>query len=91
MKLATFLLNGAARPGIVLGDRIVAAPYGSMIELIADGPHALARLARIAADALPTEGHPLTDVQLLAPIPRPAKNVFCIGRNYKLHIEEGAR
>ena len=91
MKLATFLLNGAARPGIVLGDRIVAAPYDSMIELIADGPHALARLARIAADALPTEGHPLADVQLLAPIPRPAKNVFCIGRNYKLHIEEGAR
>jgi 2-keto-4-pentenoate hydratase/2-oxohepta-3-ene-1,7-dioic acid hydratase in catechol pathway len=30
-------------------------------------------------------------VRLLAPIPRPAKNVFCTGRNYKLHIEEGAR
>jgi 2-keto-4-pentenoate hydratase/2-oxohepta-3-ene-1,7-dioic acid hydratase in catechol pathway len=28
---------------------------------------------------------------LLAPIPVPAKNIFCVGRNYKLHIEEGAR
>jgi 2-keto-4-pentenoate hydratase/2-oxohepta-3-ene-1,7-dioic acid hydratase in catechol pathway len=30
-------------------------------------------------------------VRLLAPVPEPVKNVFCVGRNYKLHIEEGAR
>ena len=29
--------------------------------------------------------------KLLAPIPRPTKNIFCVGRNYKLHIEEMAR
>jgi len=28
---------------------------------------------------------------LRAPIPAPLRNVFCVGRNYKLHIEEGAR
>jgi len=28
---------------------------------------------------------------LLAPIPVPHKNVFCVGRNYRLHIIEGAR
>lgn len=33
----------------------------------------------------------LATARLLAPIPRPTKNVFCVGRNYKLHIEEGAR
>jgi len=28
---------------------------------------------------------------LMAPIPRPKKNVFCVGRNYKDHIDEGMR
>jgi len=34
---------------------------------------------------------PLDDVALLAPIPRPSKNVFCVGRNYVAHVEEGYR
>jgi 2-keto-4-pentenoate hydratase/2-oxohepta-3-ene-1,7-dioic acid hydratase in catechol pathway len=29
--------------------------------------------------------------RLLAPIPRPAKNVFCVGRNYAAHVSEGAK
>ena len=33
----------------------------------------------------------LNEVRLLAPIPRPTKNVFCVGRNYKEHVEEGHR
>lgn len=33
----------------------------------------------------------LEQVRLLAPIPRPSKNVFCIGRNYREHIVEGNR
>jgi 2-keto-4-pentenoate hydratase/2-oxohepta-3-ene-1,7-dioic acid hydratase in catechol pathway len=28
---------------------------------------------------------------ILAPIPRPAKNVFCVGKNYAAHVSEGAR
>ncbi|MGI9522487.1 MAG: fumarylacetoacetate hydrolase family protein [Hyphomicrobiaceae bacterium] len=30
------------------------------------------------------------DAPLLAPIPRPAKNVFCVGKNYRAHISEGS-
>jgi 2-keto-4-pentenoate hydratase/2-oxohepta-3-ene-1,7-dioic acid hydratase in catechol pathway len=33
----------------------------------------------------------LTDVRLHAPIPRPAKNVFCVGWNYLEHFAEGGR
>jgi 2-keto-4-pentenoate hydratase/2-oxohepta-3-ene-1,7-dioic acid hydratase in catechol pathway len=34
---------------------------------------------------------PISDVELLAPIPRPAKNVMCIGKNYAEHaIEMGS-
>jgi 2-keto-4-pentenoate hydratase/2-oxohepta-3-ene-1,7-dioic acid hydratase in catechol pathway len=34
---------------------------------------------------------PLKRAKLLAPFPVPRKNVFCVGRNYRLHILEGAR
>ncbi|WP_424928968.1 fumarylacetoacetate hydrolase family protein [Amaricoccus tamworthensis] len=31
------------------------------------------------------------EAPLMAPIPRPSKNIFCIGRNYAEHIAEGDR
>ncbi|MDQ4136516.1 MAG: fumarylacetoacetate hydrolase family protein, partial [Pseudomonadota bacterium] len=31
---------------------------------------------------------PLSEVKLLAPIPRPAKNIFCVGKNYHEHAKE---
>ena len=34
---------------------------------------------------------PLSSVRVLAPIPRPRKNVFCVGWNYVEHFEEGAK
>ena len=30
------------------------------------------------------------EVRWHAPIPRPLKNVFCVGRNYAAHVKEGA-
>ena len=39
----------------------------------------------------PTAGHPIASVRWHAPIPRPLKNVFCLGRNYVAHAEEAAR
>ncbi|MBA2874860.1 fumarylacetoacetate hydrolase family protein [Thermaerobacillus caldiproteolyticus] len=32
--------------------------------------------------------YPLQDVRLLAPIPRPVKNIFCVGKNYVDHAIE---
>ncbi len=32
--------------------------------------------------------HPLSEVQLAAPIPRPRKNIMCLGRNYAEHAKE---
>jgi len=31
------------------------------------------------------------NVRLLAPIPRPARNIFCVGKNYRAHAEEFSR
>jgi len=32
--------------------------------------------------------YPLSDVKLYAPIPRPSKNIFCVGKNYREHALE---
>lgn len=91
MKLATFSHGGTGQPGVVVGDRIMPTGDSSMLALIQGGVEALKRVRDLAGNAGPDAGHPLSAVTLLAPIPRPARNVFCVGRNYKLHIEEGAR
>lgn len=107
MKLATFAHGSNAGVGVVEGTRILdcaaawrqfgrgAAP-ADMLQLIAGGAAALAELARVLDAAKGAADNsalwlPLANVQLKAPIPRPRKNVFCVGRNYKAHIEEGAR
>ena len=62
-----------------------------MLALIAAGPEALASVATLAANAPAEASLPLTAVELLAPIPRPRKNVFCVGRNYAEHAAESRR
>ena len=41
---------------------------------------------------LPADGAalPLSSVRLLAPIPHPARNIFCVGKNYRDHAKEFA-
>ena len=67
---------------------------GSLAALIAGGPAALASARAVAAASEAGGGigvvAPAT-VRLLAPLPRPGKNVFCVGRNYAEHIAEGER
>ncbi len=100
MKLVTYRTDGNSRAGLWLkDDRIldIAQAVGSSIEagsvlaLIAGGESAVAALRRLDADPPAAAIVPAGTARLLAPIPRPAKNVFCIGRNYVDHIKEGAR
>jgi 2-keto-4-pentenoate hydratase/2-oxohepta-3-ene-1,7-dioic acid hydratase in catechol pathway len=107
MKFVTFVQNGSDTVGPVEGDTVldlIAAwrkfGYGDaprdMLALIAGGDQLLAEARRVSAAAAGLKSdaslwQPLSRTKLKAPIPRPLKNVFCVGRNYKLHIEEGAR
>jgi 2-keto-4-pentenoate hydratase/2-oxohepta-3-ene-1,7-dioic acid hydratase in catechol pathway len=92
MKLATFHDQSGPCPAVVQGDRLLCIDgAASLLEVIAGGDDALAAIRTQLAQAAPAAWRPLAGVTLLAPIPRPAKNVFCVGRNYRLHIEEGAR
>ena len=94
MRLVTFRADdGTARLGAVVDDRVIdlaAATGGAvpseMVAFIEAGPSALAR-AREAISGSPA-GVPLGGVTLLAPIPRPRRNVFCLGLNYRAHAAE---
>ena len=91
MKFITFSRGGVQAPGAWLGDgRVVdlSSVAPTLVALIEGGPEALAAAGRLAA-AGPSLA--ASEVELLAPIPRPRKNVFCVGRNYVDHVAEGAR
>ena len=93
MHLITCRYENRERVGILHDGKVALLPLtdfpASMIELIAAGPALLSRLraelprltARVALD----------NVELLAPIPRPRKNIMCLGLNYKDHAEESMR
>jgi 2-keto-4-pentenoate hydratase/2-oxohepta-3-ene-1,7-dioic acid hydratase in catechol pathway len=67
---------------------------GSLQHLIEAGPAALETLKGLVAEA-EAGGHADAmapgDAHLMAPLPAPRKNVFCVGRNYAEHIAEGDR
>ena len=101
MKLVTYspLPHGPARPGLLLdAKRIVDIPAAlgasdattTMLGIIRAGDKVLAQLRELEKKP-PQATAALADVKLHAPIPRPAKNVFCVGWNYLPHFEEGAR
>jgi 2-keto-4-pentenoate hydratase/2-oxohepta-3-ene-1,7-dioic acid hydratase in catechol pathway len=63
----------------------VDAP-ATMIELIEQWKDLGPRLK--AVSVLPDTGLPLADVGLVAPIPHPRRNIICLGKNYREHVEE---
>lgn len=88
MRYLTFSLRSdpVHRVGMLDADRVVELPqFPSMLALI----HAGGVRAVPARNATYTPG----EIVWRAPIPRPAKNVFCLGRNYAEHVREatGAR
>jgi 2,4-diketo-3-deoxy-L-fuconate hydrolase len=74
------------RPGLLDGQTI--RPIEGVVSL--DALVALEPAAREAAVRRLGAGVPLGDATLHAPL-YPKKNVFCVGRNYLAHAEEGAR
>ncbi len=91
MRLVTFSDAGGTRIGALDGEAVldITAVDGSlprdMLALIAGGAATLAGARAAAAHAPKVQG-----ARLLAPIPRPPKNVFCVGKNYHEHAKEFA-
>lgn len=85
------LVVDVARLGTAIGLDLPS----TMLEFIDRGPLALQALRTTldiaGPDALSDCAVPEGDVRLLAPIPRPRKNIFGIGLNYTEHVAESAR
>lgn len=105
MRVATFRSGGNLRLGVVQGEQMVdvalaadrlgmgdlAGATSGMLALIAGGDEASQAVADVAARAPADALLRLATVELAAPILRPRKNVFCVGRNYAEHAAESLR
>lgn len=94
MHLITFSDSTGRRIGVLdraagkITDLAVAAPElpRDMLDFIRLGASGVA--AARAAAASGKGALALSAVKLLAPVPRPAKNVLCVGKNYHEHAKE---
>jgi 2-keto-4-pentenoate hydratase/2-oxohepta-3-ene-1,7-dioic acid hydratase in catechol pathway len=96
MRLASYVFDGRPRAAVVASDQTLVAvsdlvPGGptDTLDVLAGGRGLWGRLQEAAATA--GGGLPLTDARLAAPIPRPRRDVFCVGWNYSEHFAEGQR
>jgi 2-keto-4-pentenoate hydratase/2-oxohepta-3-ene-1,7-dioic acid hydratase in catechol pathway len=102
VKLVTCSEAGRAFTGLWRDGRVLdlaaagrhvneAADFGSMLSIIRGGEGALAALQRIAgrSDEFADAWLDADRLRLLAPIPVPVRNVYCVGRNYAEHVKEG--
>lgn len=89
MRIVTFEHAGRRAPGLWVDGRIAdLSTLAPSVQALIEGGPELWRKARGMAGEAALDGAQAT---LLAPIPLPRKNVFCVGRNYVEHVAEGAR
>jgi 2-keto-4-pentenoate hydratase/2-oxohepta-3-ene-1,7-dioic acid hydratase in catechol pathway len=91
MKIAAYLDRGQPRVGIVASDLQSVLPLDLPPEAAALGALAVVDL-QAQGRPMPATGAPVAidAIQLTAPIPRPRRNIFCVGKNYHAHAKEFA-
>lgn len=89
MRIASFILNGSQEVGLVSADGATVAPLAFDAERKRLGAQAVIDLLA-AGRELPATGAALllAEARLLAPLPRPRRNLWCVGRNYHAHAKE---
>ena len=106
MRLATLLIGGkpaaaaqmASGAWLNIAQAAAADPQttvetDSLQSLIQGGDAAMAAVVALVAQADSGQHADavVSDAVLMAPIPDPRKNIFCVGRNYAEHIAEGEK
>lgn len=95
MKIATCFYQDRSHLAIVRG-RTALLPglisrlpaFSGVLELIRDFNRARQLLEALSESEKDRATFSLDEIELLAPIPRPAKNVMCLGLNYADHVKE---
>ena len=91
MKIVAFHHNGQPGVGRVSGDLQQIEPF--------DMPLAQREAGALALIEMQARGEPLpgvlpaialSDVHITAPLPKPRRNIFCVGKNYFAHAREFA-
>ncbi len=88
MKIATVRIAGEVRVGVVDADDDSFAAFDLPMAEAARGLLAVVEAETLPRTLSPT---PLSRVELMAPVPRPHRNIFCVGKNYHEHALEFAR
>ena len=96
MRLISFLKLNEIKIGIVINDGhdvidlSIASPDlpRRMNELINLGKRGLNKIDTIISNPPSNSLYQFNDLELLAPIPKPIRNIFCVGRNYHEHAQE---
>jgi len=90
MKLATITHDGRTKAALVDSQAEVVWPLEDMLgRPVPDLTAIVAELDAIRPRLKPTgAGIPLAMVKVEAPIPRPARNIMCVGKNYHEHARE---
>jgi len=87
MKIATFRVGGERRVGLVDERRMTVAAF-DIPE--ADALHGVLALIGRPVPPRLLSAMPLSEAVLEAPIPRPRRNIYCVGKNYHEHAKEFA-
>jgi 2-keto-4-pentenoate hydratase/2-oxohepta-3-ene-1,7-dioic acid hydratase in catechol pathway len=85
MRFVTYQAEGGSRLGVVQDDSVLPLPGLDMLRMIEAGPAGLDPVWTAGGQPLK-----LSDLNLLAPIPTPKRNILCVGLNYMNHGKESA-
>lgn len=95
MKFATAIVNEEPVAGLIQSDRFIPffeASNGklpkTMLQAIQLGDQLIHSVNELLQTDLDKVSLPLDSLQLAAPIPKPQKNIFCVGKNYAAHAIE---
>lgn len=91
MKIVAFHHNGQPGVGIVSADLQQIEPFDMPVAQRGGGALALIEMqarGEPLPGALPAIA--LADVHITAPMPKPRRNIFCVGKNYFAHAREFA-
>lgn len=106
MKLVTYRINHTpSRLGFIEGEMIIDAEKlghikssplpNTILEFIDMGTDGISKATNLITTATKEQlqecSIPLANATLMAPIPKPRKNIFGIGLNYTEHVAESAR
>lgn len=98
MKFVTYINNNQESVGIIIGKKVIninkifnalgKASVNSMTELIENFEETTIEQIRNVISSNNFNSLSLNSIKLIAPIPNPKRNIFCLGKNYVEHAKE---